>query len=152
MKGVIFNFHDFDKLSSGFDAAIVSTVPLGGGLSSSASLEIAFYTFLEALTGSQVRNRRFRARGGSCHGAVGKRVASDTRDPEFESYDWQFFSFKCLSKNKKVEVGSGQLKTVGSQLSNFFKSPEKIHRFGSDQLDACTYCLNGLKPKNQRLS
>ena len=76
MKGVIFNFHDFDKLSSGFDAAIVSTVPLGGGLSSSASLEIAFYTFLEALTGSQVRNLLFR--GPSCRGAVGRRVASDT--------------------------------------------------------------------------
>ena len=55
MKGVVSNFHDFDKLQNGFDAAIVSTVPLGGGLSSSASLEIAFYTFLESLTGSEVR-------------------------------------------------------------------------------------------------
>lgn len=27
-------------------------MPIGGGLSSSASLEVAFYTFLEALTGS----------------------------------------------------------------------------------------------------
>lgn len=33
----------------GFDAAIVSSVPLGGGLSSSASLEVATFTFLEAL-------------------------------------------------------------------------------------------------------
>ena len=41
---------------------------------------------------------------------------------------------------------------VGSQLSDFFKSPEKIRRFGNDQLDACTYCPNGLKTKNQRLS
>ncbi len=59
MKGVIANFHDFEKLSGGFDAAIVSTVPLGGGISSSASLEVAFYTFLEALTGSQVRLEAF---------------------------------------------------------------------------------------------
>ena len=34
-----------------FDAAIVTSVPLGGGLSSSASLEVATYTFLEILTG-----------------------------------------------------------------------------------------------------
>lgn len=34
----------------GFDAAIVSSVPLGGGLSSSASLEVAIFTFLEALS------------------------------------------------------------------------------------------------------
>ena len=34
-----------------FEAVLVSTVPLGAGLSSSASLEVAMYTFLEALTG-----------------------------------------------------------------------------------------------------
>uniref|UniRef100_H2YGD8 Galactokinase n=1 Tax=Ciona savignyi TaxID=51511 RepID=H2YGD8_CIOSA len=35
----------------GFKAILVNSVPLGGGLSSSASLEVAVYTFLEALTG-----------------------------------------------------------------------------------------------------
>ena len=40
---------------------------------------------------------------------------------------------------------------VGSPLSDFFKTPKKIRRFGSDQLDACTYCPNGLKTKNQDL-
>lgn len=35
----------------GFDAIIVSSVPLGGGLSSSAALEVATYSFLEGLTG-----------------------------------------------------------------------------------------------------
>ena len=35
-----------------FDAVIVTSVPLGGGVSSSASLEVATYTFLEALTGN----------------------------------------------------------------------------------------------------
>ena len=34
-----------------FEAVLASTVPLGAGLSSSASLEVAMYTFLEALTG-----------------------------------------------------------------------------------------------------
>eukprot|EP01135_Chromosphaera_perkinsii_P005234 Nk52_evm3s327 gene=Nk52_evmTU3s327 len=38
----------------GFDAAVFSSVPLGGGLSSSASLEVATYTLAEALTGQRV--------------------------------------------------------------------------------------------------
>lgn len=33
----------------GFRAVVASSVPLGGGLSSSASLEVAFYTFLQQL-------------------------------------------------------------------------------------------------------
>lgn len=35
----------------GFNAVIVSTVPLGGGLSSSAALEVATHMFLDALCG-----------------------------------------------------------------------------------------------------
>ena len=35
-----------------FDAVIVSSVPLGGGLSSSAALEVSTYTFLEAISPS----------------------------------------------------------------------------------------------------
>ena len=35
-----------------FNAVIVSSVPLGGGVSSSAALEVATYSFLEALMGS----------------------------------------------------------------------------------------------------
>lgn len=34
----------------GFEAAYTSSVPVGGGLSSSAAMEVATYTFLEALT------------------------------------------------------------------------------------------------------
>ncbi|CAL8106927.1 unnamed protein product [Orchesella dallaii] len=48
MKGVI---EHFPATVGGFDASIVTTVPLGGGLSSSASLEVATCTFLESLTG-----------------------------------------------------------------------------------------------------
>ena len=44
-----------------FDAEIVSSVPLGGGLSSSASLEVATYTFLEQLTGSSAGNQKEKA-------------------------------------------------------------------------------------------
>ncbi|CAK9803855.1 GALK1 [Anthophora plagiata] len=38
-----------------FNAVIVSSVPVGAGLSSSAALEVATYTFLEALTGVQCK-------------------------------------------------------------------------------------------------
>ncbi len=38
-------------LKSGFNAAIVSNVPLGGGLSSSASLEVSVATLIEELSG-----------------------------------------------------------------------------------------------------
>jgi len=37
-----------------FDAVIVSSVPLGGGVSSSAAVEVATFTFLEQLTGTTV--------------------------------------------------------------------------------------------------
>jgi len=54
-KGVVANFHD---TVPAFNAVIVTCVPLGGGLSSSASLEVATYTFLEALTGSPAESGR----------------------------------------------------------------------------------------------
>lgn len=50
IKGVV---AVFPEKMSGFKAAVVSSVPLGGGLSSSASVEVAMYTFLEALCGSK---------------------------------------------------------------------------------------------------
>lgn len=48
--GVMANFHGSPLTNVAFDAVIVSSVPIGGGLSSSASLEVATYTFLEILT------------------------------------------------------------------------------------------------------
>ncbi|XP_012283926.1 galactokinase-like [Orussus abietinus] len=47
VKGCVANFSCSLR---GFKAVIVSTVPMGSGLSSSAALEVASYTFLEALT------------------------------------------------------------------------------------------------------
>merc|ERR1712150_19972 len=48
VKGVVTHFKG---PNTSFDAVIATSVPLGGGLSSSASLEVATYTFLQALTG-----------------------------------------------------------------------------------------------------
>ncbi|XP_059473612.1 galactokinase-like [Neocloeon triangulifer] len=60
VKGVIANFHAASAVE-GFEAVILTTVPLGGGLSSSASLEVATYTFLEALTNNQSKQLKDKA-------------------------------------------------------------------------------------------
>lgn len=58
VKGVIANFPG--QIPT-FDAMIASSVPLGGGLSSSASLEVATYTFLEQLTGKEEKDLKAKA-------------------------------------------------------------------------------------------
>ena len=58
---MIANFHAKDSLGSGFDAAIVTSVPIGGGLSSSAALEVSFYTLLEELTGNLAAKKKDKA-------------------------------------------------------------------------------------------
>jgi galactokinase len=52
--GVIAGFLARGARPGGFDALIHSTVPLGGGLSSSAALEVATATLLEAVTGEKL--------------------------------------------------------------------------------------------------
>jgi len=49
VRGVIRGFQDRGHRIPGFDAAIVSSVPAGAGLSSSAALELAVATLLEGL-------------------------------------------------------------------------------------------------------
>ena len=58
VKGVIENF---PTPIPGFDAMIASSVPLGGGLSSSASLEVAVFTFLEHLCGKEQKDLKEKA-------------------------------------------------------------------------------------------
>lgn len=48
VKGVMANYLG---PSPSFEAVVISSVPTGGGLSSSAALEVAVYTFLDALVG-----------------------------------------------------------------------------------------------------
>ena len=57
-KGVVHHFHS--KLPA-FDAVILGSVPLGGGVSSSASLEVAVYTMLEQLTNTQAESETHKA-------------------------------------------------------------------------------------------
>lgn len=51
VQGVVSGWAARNKLVPAFDAWIESNVPLGGGLSSSAALEVATATMLEAITG-----------------------------------------------------------------------------------------------------
>lgn len=54
VKGVLAGFQRLGASIGGFDAHIESTVPVGAGLSSSAALEVAVATLLEAITGRRL--------------------------------------------------------------------------------------------------
>ena len=54
VKGVIAGFQRLGARIPGFNAHIESTVPLGGGVSSSAALEVATATLMEAITGKKL--------------------------------------------------------------------------------------------------
>jgi len=58
VKGVL---HHFPSPLPAFEAAIVGSVPLGGGVSSSASVEVATFTFLEQLTGVEAESEKEKA-------------------------------------------------------------------------------------------
>jgi len=60
MKGVVHHFHGKAGLPA-FSAVALGSVPLGGGVSSSASLEVATYTFLEQLAGSKAESDKEKA-------------------------------------------------------------------------------------------
>jgi galactokinase len=51
VRGVVAGFPQPGKKLPGFDAVIESSLPYGGGLASSAALEVAVATLLEAMTG-----------------------------------------------------------------------------------------------------
>ena len=53
VRGVIAQYLKAGHVIPGFDAAVAGNVPLGGGLSSSASLEVATATFIDGLLGVQ---------------------------------------------------------------------------------------------------
>jgi galactokinase len=53
-KGIVAGFLEAGHKVRGFDAVVCSTVPIGAGLSSSAALEVAVATLLEAVCGVQL--------------------------------------------------------------------------------------------------
>jgi galactokinase len=58
VKGVVAQFQKAGHKVPGFDCVITSNVPLGGGLSSSAALEVATATLIEMLLGIQIEPKR----------------------------------------------------------------------------------------------
>jgi galactokinase len=54
IRGVIAGFQNRSETISALDVAFMSTVPLGGGLSSSAALEVCTATMIEAVTGNSI--------------------------------------------------------------------------------------------------
>jgi galactokinase len=54
IRGVLAGFQNRGQKIPALDVALVSTVPLGGGLSSSAALEICTATLIEAATGKKI--------------------------------------------------------------------------------------------------
>jgi galactokinase len=54
IRGVLTGFQDRGQKIPPLDVAFLSTVPLGGGLSSSAALEVCTATLMEAATGSKI--------------------------------------------------------------------------------------------------
>jgi galactokinase len=54
VRGVVAGFQERGLKISGFDAVIDSTVPFGGGVSSSAALEVATATLLESVAGEKL--------------------------------------------------------------------------------------------------
>jgi galactokinase len=54
IRGVVAGFHNRGVKIPSLDVSLVSTVPLGGGLSSSAALEVAAATLLEAVSGQKL--------------------------------------------------------------------------------------------------
>ena len=59
-QGVVSHFHAAKSIPA-FEAVIVGSVPLGGGVSSSASVEVATYTFLEELTKDKAGSEKEKA-------------------------------------------------------------------------------------------
>ncbi len=58
VEGVVAGFAKLGETAAASDAVIGSNVPVGGGLSSSAALEVATATWLEQLTGRQLDPRQ----------------------------------------------------------------------------------------------
>jgi galactokinase len=133
--GVLAGFLAQGIKPGGFDAMIHSTVPLGGGLSSSAALEVAMATLLEAMTGRTLdpvekallcQKAEHEYAGVPCGimdqfiSALGRKdhlLLLDCRSRRFELVPMSDPSVALLVTNTNVrhELGSGQYATRRAQ-------------------------------------
>lgn len=120
LRGVVHGFHRRGIGTPGFDAFIVSSLPVGAGLSSSAALECAVATLLEGLTGRtlETRDKALLAQKAehdfagvpcgimdqfaSAFGRAGQFVLIDCRSTETELVPFADPSLSLLVSNTKV--------------------------------------------------
>lgn len=127
LRGVIQGFLDLHYQIPGFDAAIVSSVPSGGGLSSSAALECAFATLLEGLVDTvlstadkallaQTAEHRFAGvpcgimdQFASCFGKKDKLILIDcqTNEPELIPFSDPSLSILVANTNVSHDLADG---------------------------------------------
>lgn len=135
VEGVIAGFLERGAVVPAFDAVFGSTVPLGGGLSSSAALEVATATLLEQLTGRQLEPREkallcqqaeHRFAGVPCgimdqfssvFGQAGELMLIDCRSAEIEHvpFDSSEISVLITNSNVKHELTGGEYATRRSE-------------------------------------
>ena len=82
---------------------------------------------------------------GSVGGSVGRAVASDTRDPRFESQNWQILSTNCSFKRK------GKNEEKEARNSHLFKNIRRLNGWGLKLARCLIEMENERKPKDPRL-
>ena len=120
LRGIVHGFHLRGIEIPGFDAFIVSSLPGGAGLSSSAALECAVATLIEALTGSHLGTKEkallaqkaehdfagvpcgIMDQYASAFGKEGKLVLIDCRSGETEMVPFADPALTILVSNTKV--------------------------------------------------
>lgn len=133
--GVLAGFQNLGVALPGFDAMISSTVPLGGGLSSSAALEVATATLLEAMTGKTLdpvakallcQEAEHKFAGVPCGimdqfiSAMGRKdnlllIDCRSRQPELVPMSDASVSLLVTNTNVKHELGGGEYAARRSQ-------------------------------------
>ncbi|HSG34505.1 MAG TPA: galactokinase family protein, partial [Sphingomonadaceae bacterium] len=120
LRGVVHGFHMRGTEVPGFDAFIVTSLPRGAGLSSSAALECAVATLIEGLTGARLGTREkallaqkaehdfagvpcgIMDQFASAFGKEGKLVLIDCRSGETELVPFSDPALTILVSNTKV--------------------------------------------------
>jgi len=138
VEGVIAGFVELGENILAFDAVIGSNVPVGGGLSSSAALEVATATLLEQVTGHslglkekallcQLAEHRFAGvpcgimdQFSSVFGKVDELMLIDCRSLVIESVPFDFGEISVLITNSNVkhELTGGEYRERRSQCAS----------------------------------